>query len=140
SDVDTRSSSSSISKDEPIGNSASCDPSRGGSGLRILGIDLGGTNIKRVVLKDGRVVEASQIRTFSEAGPDAVINRISALASAAGPVDAIGSAVPGAIDGRGRPVVVANLDGDWSGRPLAEPFQRLFSGPVPVMDDGHACR
>jgi glucokinase len=108
------------------------------TGLRILGIDIGGTNIKRVVLDGERVVEESQVPTASEDGPQSVIDRVSSLAQATGEVDAIGIAVPGALDDRGGTLLVANLDGDWAGRPLAEPIQRLLSVPVTVINDGHA--
>jgi glucokinase len=106
--------------------------------LRILGIDIGGTNIKHVVLDGERIVEESQMPTFAEDGPESVIERVSRIALATGGVDAIGIAVPGALDDRGRTLLVANLDGDWAGRSLAEPIQRLLRVPVAVMNDGHA--
>jgi glucokinase len=108
------------------------------TGLRILGIDIGGTNIKHVVLDDKRLIEGSQMPTSSEEGPESVVHRVSSVALQTGAFDAIGLAVPGAFDDRGRMLLAANLDGDWAGRSLGEPIQRLLSVPVAVINDGHA--
>jgi glucokinase len=106
--------------------------------MRLLGIDIGGTNIKYIVLEDERVVETAQVPTMSEQGPEALIDRVGSLALTAGPVDAVGIAVPGVLNERGETLLVANLHGDWVGRPLAEPIQRLLSTPVAAINDGHA--
>jgi glucokinase len=106
--------------------------------LRLLGIDLGGTNIKLAVIEDDRIVKTEQIPTLSEEGPDAVLQRVTALGLAHAPADAVGVAMPGLVDEEGRAIILASLHGDWAGRPIAEPLTEAFGMPVTLINDGHA--
>lgn len=109
------------------------------SGLRALGLDLGGTNIKLALLEHGRVVATDQAPTLSEqGGPSAVLERIVALGGRAGPVDSIGVALPGLFDADGRALLLSNLHGDWAGRPIRRPLEDGFGQRVPLINDGHA--
>jgi glucokinase len=106
--------------------------------LRLLGLDVGGTNIKRVVLEGDRVVERSSQPTRSEDGVTAVLDRVIALARDAGEVDSVGVALPGLFDAQGRALLLPNLHGDWGGQPIAEPLRTALGRPVRLINDGHA--
>lgn len=108
------------------------------SGTRLVGVDLGGTNVKLAVLEAGRVVATDQVATASEEGPDAVLDRVAALAASAGPAAGVGVALPGLFDDEGRAVLLPNLHGEWTGRPLAEPLAAALDAPVALVNDGHA--
>jgi glucokinase len=106
--------------------------------LRQLGLDLGGTNIKRVVVDDGSIVERSSRPTRSEEGVAAVLDRLADLARGAGHVDSVGVALPGLFDRDGRGLLLPNLHGDWEGQPIAEPLREALGRPVRLINDGHA--
>ena len=106
--------------------------------MRRLGLDVGGTNIKRVVLEGDHIAERDSQPTGSEDGVVAVLERITALAREAGSVDSIGIALPGLVDGEGRGVLLPNLHGDWHGQPIAEPLSEALQRPVRLINDGHA--
>jgi glucokinase len=106
--------------------------------VRHLGLDLGGTRIKRVVLEGDGIVERDSHLTRSGDGVDAVLDRLGALAREAGPVDSIGLGLPGLFDGDGRAVLLPNLHGDWVGRPIAAPLREALGRPVHLINDGHA--
>jgi glucokinase len=103
-----------------------------------LGLDLGATNLKLVLLEDERIIERRSEPTRSEEGPPAVLERVSELARGAGPVDSVGVALPGLFDREGRGVLLPNLYGDWVGLPIAEPLQKALGRPVRLINDGHA--
>jgi len=106
--------------------------------VRRLGLDLGGTNIKRVVLDGDEIVERDSEPTRSDEGVGAVLNRLAALAREAGPVASVGVALPGLFDTEGRAVLLPNLHGDWVGRPIADPLADALGRPVRLINDGHA--
>src|SRR6185437_4982119 len=106
--------------------------------MKLVGVDLDGTNVKLAVVEDGRIVSTGQVATASEEGPDAVLARVAALAAGAGPAGAVGVALPGLFDEGGRAVLLPNLHGDWSGRPIAQPLGDALGVPVTLVNDGHA--
>jgi glucokinase len=106
--------------------------------LRRLGLDVGGTNIKRVVLEGDRIVERSSQPTRSEDGVAAVLDRVVALARDAGEADSVGVALPGLFDAEGRALLLPNLRGNWVGQPIAEPLRGALGRPVRLINDGHA--
>jgi glucokinase len=106
--------------------------------LRLLGLDLGGTNIKCVVLEEGRVVQRASEPTRSEDGVAAVLDRVISLARDAGEADSVGVALPGLLDAEGRALLLPNLHGDWVGQPVAEPLREALARPVRLINDGHA--
>jgi glucokinase len=103
-----------------------------------MGLDLGGTNIKLVVLEGHQVVDRRSEPTRSEDGPKAVLERLAALAGACGDVDSVGIALPGLFDRDGRGVLLPNLHGDWVGRPIAAPLEEALGARVRLINDGHA--
>jgi glucokinase len=107
--------------------------------VRALGIDVGGSNIKAVLLERGEVVSRSESPTLSErGGPDAVLGRIAAVAREAAPWDSIGVALPGLFDPDGRATLLPNLHGDWVGVAIADPLAAALDRPVRLVNDGHA--
>jgi glucokinase len=107
--------------------------------VRLLGIDLGGTNIKLAVVEGGRVAATDRAPTLShQGGPDEVLERVAALARGHLPADRVGVSLPGLFDGDGRAVLLPNVHGEWTGRPVAEPLARALGVPVALVNDGHA--
>lgn len=123
-------------------------PPAAATGRRIVGLDLGGTNIKRVVVEvdgDGRVaVIASDINpTPSHGGPAEVCARLLELfADAAGEhagVAALGLGLPGTFNAQGEGEVLPNLPGDWVGFPVAATVREGVPVPVRLINDARAC-
>jgi len=106
--------------------------------MRSLGLDLGGTNIKLVVLEAGQVAERLEAPTRSEDGVDAVLERLVELGRAVGPVDSVGVALPGLFDEDGGAELLPNLHGAWTGRRLREPLEDGLGQTVRLVNDGHA--
>jgi glucokinase len=107
--------------------------------VRALGIDVGGTHVKAVVLEDGRVAARGETPTLSEqGGPAAVLVRVAGLAQSMGAWDSVGVALPGLFDEDGRAVLLPNLHGDWAGTAIAGPLARALGTEVRLVNDGHA--
>jgi glucokinase len=109
-----------------------------------LGLDLGGTNIKWVVLdQDGTPIADGSLPTEAERGPDHVVERL-ALAgheaiAAAGPIATAGVGVPGIYDAtRGSIRFFTNLPGPWAGHALGEPLSEALGVPVRLINDARA--
>jgi glucokinase len=105
---------------------------------RRVGLDVGGTNVKLVVLDGDEVVDRATEPTASEKGPEAVLDRLAGLAREAGPAASVGVAFPGLVDAEGRGILFPNLAGDWAGRPIREALSRALDLPVGLVNDGHA--
>ncbi len=107
--------------------------------MRNLGLDLGGTYVKWVVLEDGEVAASGQTETRSADGPDAVIGRLIAAGREAGPVDTIGIGVPGLFDdARGATTLLINVPGQWNGRPIVAPVAEALGAPARLINDARA--
>ena len=113
---------------------------------RYLGLDLGGTNIKTVVIEyddQPRVVASSTAPTYADRGPDAVVSRIVELGRAAimehGPVDSAAVGVPGLFDrDAGTVLLFPNLPGRWRGHRLRDPVAAGLGLPVTMVNDARA--
>jgi glucokinase len=114
---------------------------------RYLGLDLGGTNIKVVVLEERDAglpvtVEQATHPTEGHRGPEAVVDRVGQIGREAlgrrGPVAAIGVGIPGIHDERGHAVLLPNLAGDWNGVPVQAPLARALGQPVALVNDARA--
>jgi glucokinase len=109
-----------------------------------LGLDLGGTNIKAALLeRDGsdlRVLATDACPTRASEGPEAVLERVVALAQGltSGYVTA-GLALPGHFDAAtGSGTLLPNLLGDWAGRPIAGPVGASLGCEVALVNDVRA--
>lgn len=116
---------------------------------RFLGLDLGGTNIKCVVIEspqDGSAAEVvfeDQQQTRADLGPDAVTQRLIEVGrstiDAAGPVSGAGLGVPGLFEAdSGRIVLFPNLPGPWAGHSLRDPVGRALQVPTTLINDARA--
>lgn len=113
---------------------------------RHLGLDLGGTNIKWVVLEgDGspEVAASGSLPTNAEGGPETVSARLIEAGGAAstkhGPFDSIGLGVPGLFDSAtGRVTLFPNLPGLWTGFPLRDRISAALGGPIAMINDARA--
>jgi glucokinase len=109
-----------------------------------LGLDLGGTNIKWVVLDhDDKPVADGSLPTEREGGPEHVLERLAlagkAAIEAAGPIDTAGVGVPGIYDERhGSIRFLTNLPGSWAGHPFAAPLSQALGVPVRLINDARA--
>lgn len=111
---------------------------------KVIGVDLGGTNIRVTVLDaNGTMTHTTRAKTKSEEGPDAVIRRIADLvqdvASEAG-LDAdvpVGVASPGPLNPRTGVVhFTPNLPG-WRDVPVVEKLERQLNRRVTLANDGN---
>jgi glucokinase len=114
---------------------------------RHLGLDLGGTNIKWVVVEqaDGewRALDRDQVPTPAGGGPDAVVAGLAEVGKAA--VDrcpgvvSVGIGVPGLYDPRtGATRWLVNLPGDWDGVPMAARVGQALGVPARLINDARA--
>ena len=114
---------------------------------RHLGLDLGGTNIKWVVLDtDGATwstVDRDHVPTPSADGPDAVVACLAAVGAEAierAPgVVSVGIGVPGLYDpASGTTRFLVNVPGEWAGRPVAGPIGMALGMPACLINDARA--
>ena len=118
---------------------------------RHLGLDLGATNLKWVVLERRAeawtVVTRGQVATATvddrEAIPDAVVAQLVAVGSDAnaawGPVGTAGIGIPGLYDpATGATRFLVNLPGPWAGYPVAPRVSEALGVPVSLINDARA--
>jgi glucokinase len=128
---------------------------------RYLGLDLGGTNIKVVVIEErdprqrpgapsqvpsagGVEIVARETRpTEAHRGPTGVVERLAEIGRDAadrhGPVAATGVGLPGLFEAEtGRTVLIPNLPGDWNGVPVRDPLTAALGQPVALINDARA--
>jgi len=114
---------------------------------RHLGLDLGGTNIKAVVVEhddDGwRVLDQDQVGTPAAQGPDRVVARLAEVgAEAIGRcpgVGTVGIGIPGLYDPiAGTTRFLVNIPGAWAGKPVAGPVGDALGCPTALINDARA--
>src|SRR5690606_6624971 len=115
---------------------------------RYLGLDLGGTNVKEVIIErvageEPKILATGSVATHAHRGPVAVIQRLVDVGREAiaghGPVQAAGVGVPGVFDRvTGVVELFPNLPGPWRGQPLREPIRAGLGVPVAVINDARA--
>jgi len=114
---------------------------------RHLGLDLGGTNIKWVVLeRDGeawRAIDREQVPTPARNDPDAVVGRLASLGSEVverhPAIATVGIGVPGLYDPvAGTVRFLVNFPGPWAGRPIAREVGAALGLPVALLNDARA--
>ncbi len=114
---------------------------------RHLGLDLGGTNIKAVILDhagdDWRVLHRDQVPTPAADGPDAVVARLIELGRDAmgrvGDARTAGIGIPGLYDpAAGTTRFLVNIPGAWAGKPVSGPVGTALGLPATLINDARA--
>ncbi|WP_420176141.1 ROK family protein [Luteococcus sp. OSA5] len=111
------------------------------SGMPVLAVDLGGTNVRAALVHRGAVKVQSRLRTPAREGAEAVIEAVLEALSRIehGPVAGIGIASAGVVDrGSGRILAATDLIKGWAGTHLAEAVSGELALPVRVINDVHA--
>jgi glucokinase len=112
-----------------------------------LGLDLGGTNIKWVVVeRDGetwRTIERDQVRTPTAGGPDAIVGRLASVGAEAverwPEIVSVGIGIPGLYDpATGATRFLVNIPGAWAGRPVAGEVGSVLGLPIALINDARA--
>jgi glucokinase len=111
-----------------------------------LGLDLGGTEIKAVVLADGhRVLWSSRLDTLAAKGREAVLDRMVQLVATAvdavapRTIESLGVAIPGVVDVEaGRIELLTNLTADWNGFGVQSALEARTGLPVSLLNDVRA--
>ena len=107
--------------------------------MRHLGLDLGATYIKWVVLEDDEVVADGRLETRAADGPDGVIDRLVAAGRKAGVVDTAGIGVPGLFDATtGTTTFLTNMPGGWRGVPVVARLSEALEAPTALINDARA--
>jgi polyphosphate glucokinase len=102
-----------------------------------LGIDIGGTGIKMLVLDDHAqpVTQRARVETPQPSTPGAVVDAITALVPAQGAFDRVSVGFPGVVTG-GVVATAPNLDTEvWHGFDLAGALESRLGKPVRVCND-----
>jgi glucokinase len=103
--------------------------------MRVVGVDIGGTNIAAAVVEaDHTVVDRTKVKTPA-GGPEAVVGAIVDMVGRLGSVDALGAGVPGPVND-GRVMSAPNLPGWTEPVALAERLADELGVPVVVDNDG----
>lgn len=113
---------------------------------KYLGLDLGGTNIKFVVIEEDhgswKVLLKDQIATEAANGPEHVTNRLAELAKKHQneyQISGVGLAVPGIFDGKAGTIsLFPNLPGNWRGYQILKPIADASGVPVGLINDARA--
>jgi polyphosphate glucokinase len=111
--------------------------SSGGTAMRTLSIDIGGTGIKAILLDAAGVpvTERARVATPQPATPAAVLDVLDALAHQLGAFDRVSVGFPGVVKS-GVIRTAPHLDPSWSGVPLRDELERRTGGkPVRVLND-----
>ncbi len=107
----------------------------------VLGFDLGGTQVRAALIKDGNVIKREALRTDVRGGPEAVLQQFRQLVKAVSEdvseeVCAIGISSPGPLDTQTGVVIhITTLPG-WEHFPLRSKVAELFKMPVVLENDG----
>ena len=114
---------------------------------RHLGLDLGGTNIKAVVVErdgdDWRILDRDQVGTPAADGPDRVVARLAEVGaesvSRCPGVSTVGIGIPGLYDpATGTTRFLVNIPGAWAGKPVAGPVGDALGCPAALINDARA--
>jgi glucokinase len=112
-----------------------------------LGLDLGGTYVKWVVVERAqdttRTLVTGKALTNAAAGPNGVVDQLAKLARAAaaevGAIASVGVGVPGLHDpATGRTRFLPNIPGDWAGVPVVQRVGAATGVPTVLINDARA--
>ncbi len=116
---------------------------------RHLGLDLGGTNLKWIVVErtwhgEWRALDRGSVATLAAGGPEAIVPQLGEVGRAAVDrwpgVTTAGVGVPGLYDPvRGTTRFLVNIRGAWDGYPVVAPVSAALGGlPVALINDARA--
>jgi glucokinase len=114
---------------------------------RHLGLDLGGTNVKWVVLEEEgsapRVVASDRVPTDTSRGERSVVEQLIAIGRDSshemGPFVSVGIGVPGLYDPVGGTTrFMPNVPGKWAGVPVAAEVGEALGAPARLINDARA--
>ena len=107
--------------------------------MRHLGLDMGATYIKWVVLDGDEIAAEGRLETRAAAGPDAVIDRLVAAGNDARPVDTVGIGVPGLYEASsGTTTFLTNMPGGWRGVRVVARLSDALGAPAALINDARA--
>ena len=109
--------------------------------MNLIGLDIGGTNLKAVHLAaDGSVLARATVSAGGAIPRDELLERVSATVReiAAGEVGRVGIAVGGAVQPDGSMRIGSTNLPNLAGVPLAETFTALLGAPCRIEHDGRA--
>jgi glucokinase len=121
-----------------------------GTNPRHIGLDLGGTNVKWVVVEqtgpdDWQTLDRGQVPTDISREEESVVAQLAALATEVrdgvtdGPVKTCGVAVPGLyLPETGIVTFLTNVPGDWSATPTGAPIAEATGLPTALINDARA--
>src|SRR5688572_25451623 len=103
---------------------------------RTLCIDVGGTGLKALIVDDkGKALtERLRIETPRPATPAAILPALVKLVKPLAPFARVSVGFPGVVV-EGRVRSAPNLDGKWSGVPLAQTLSKKLGKPVKALND-----
>lgn len=111
-----------------------------------LGLDLGGTNLKWVVVErdtDWRVTKTGRVATDTRDGEQSVLHQMTGVAAdvvgAHEGIATVGVGMPGVLDAeRGVTRFIPNIPGRWDGLPVVQRMTQAVRVPVRLINDARA--
>jgi glucokinase len=112
---------------------------------RHIGLDLGGTNLKWVVVEragdDWTTIDRGQVPT-DRGGPPTIVPQLGEVArgaiAAAGGAATVGVGLPGLYLPDGNALFLPNVPGEWAGIPVAGPVAAATGLPASLINDARA--
>jgi len=111
--------------------------------MALLGLDLGGTDTKIVVIDgaDGGIVDRGSVPTV-RSSPTATVQQLARLSSSwvekYPNTAAVGITLPGRFDAEGRALQIPNIPGEWANTPVSEAVSAACRRPVSLINDARA--
>lgn len=106
-----------------------------------LGVDLGGTMTKSVVLQDGVLVSRSTVPTVRTGAADtiaAMADIVRAHVAEVSEIQGVGITLPGLFDAEGRATLIPNIPGEWPGLPVRGPIEQASGLPTVLINDARS--
>lgn len=106
---------------------------------KIVGIDLGGTNVRAAIVQGAEIVDIHTARVKSKGSVEDVLEQIFQLIESLdlSDIDGIGMGVPGPVDDeKGIVYELINIPA-WEKVPIKEIFEKKYSVPVWVQNDAN---
>jgi len=106
--------------------------------MNIIGLDIGGTNIKAGLVQNGRILDLRSLPTLAFVSKDSVIKQVmTAIEPWAGRAKAIGIGSAGIIDSESG-IIKYSPNLGWFDLPLARILSARFHKPVRILNDVNA--